>query len=457
MVPLNQPLDLASPEAAQFLETVQGNIVKSHGRDNAEHIFVRFGKDPAEARNWLSQFAAAKVTSALQQEEQRRAWRAGGGPGELFCTVLLSFDGYTALGVPAASVPVEPGRTYFEKGMKNQAAAERPFNDPPAGVWESPYQGSIHALIVLAHDDSEELSRCSAEIRYSLSGFCDAVWFERGTRLEFDFDGRMATIEHFGYEDGISNPVLTLQAAEEERAARGFDKWDGAGELSLVFAAEPGHADRYGSFFVFRKLEQNVRAFKAATAELAGILGDAADDRAGAMAVGRFRDGTPILPVTAPTPGAPLNNFNFRDADPSGAVCPFHAHIRKTNPRGDTPLPPPVERGFRIVRRGITYGSRPDLGSPDLQAPSAGVGLLFMSYQARLDQFAIQQEGSDSNDFLNPGVGADAVIGQNGAPVPQEWPAGSGIRFTMANFVKMLGGEYFFAPSMAFLRELGAG
>ena len=135
--------------------------------------------------------------------------------------------------------------------------------------------------------------------------------------------------------------------------------------------------------------------------------------------------------------------------------CPFHAHIRKTNPRGDSPLGLDAERMFRIARRGITYGERPDLSpGADLVPPEHGVGLLFMSYQARLDQFAIQQEGSDSNDFVREGVGVDAVIGQNAAPVPQEWPNGSGQTFTMANFVTLLGSEYFFAPSIAFLHEL---
>jgi hypothetical protein len=36
----------------------------------------------------------------------------------------------------------------------------------------------------------------------------------------------------------------------------------------------------------------------------------------------------------------------------------------------------------------------------------------------------------------------------------QEWPPGNGVKFNMANFVKMPGGEYFFAPSLAFLNSL---
>jgi hypothetical protein len=43
------------------------------------------------------------------------------------------------------------------------------------------------------------------------------------------------------------------------------------------------------------------------------------------------------------------------------------------------------------------------------------------------------------------------VIGHNPAPLPQTWPSTGTTTFTMANFVTMLGGEYFFAPSIAFL------
>jgi hypothetical protein len=41
--------------------------------------------------------------------------------------------------------------------------------------------------------------------------------------------------------------------------------------------------------------------------------------------------------------------------------------------------------------------------------------------------------------------------------VAQTWPSDGTETFTMANFVRLLGGEYFFAPSMAFLRGLAYG
>ena len=218
---------------------------------------------------------------------------------------------------------------------------------------------------------------------------------------------------------------------------------------------EPG--GDYGSFMVFRKLEQNVAAFHRAFDDLSALAGLSVGE-VGAMAVGRFEDGTPAVPTVTVDPGADPNDIHY-DQDPAGSRSPFHAHVRKTNPRGDVPrvigAPADFELARRVVRRGITYGERPDLVDDGVtERPATGVGLLFMCFQGNLDQFAIQQEGSDSNDFVRAGVGVDAVIGQNAAPVAQTWPSDGTVTFTMANFVRMLGGEYFFAPSMAFLRGL---
>ena len=156
------------------------------------------------------------------------------------------------------------------------------------------------------------------------------------------------------------------------------------------------------------------------------MLGVSAD-QAAALAVGRHRDGQPVMPATTPQPGADANDFNFT-GDDRGAVCPFQAHIRKTNPRGDIPRfiqggTEEFERSMRILRRGITFGERPDLqpGST-LPPPATGVGLLFMSYQQQLLQFVIQQEGSDGDDFVVPGVGPDATLGNRRPRLAQQWP-----------------------------------
>jgi hypothetical protein len=131
-----------------------------------------------------------------------------------------------------------------------------------------------------------------------------------------------------------------------------------------------------------------------------------------------------------------------------------------------------LERSRRITRRGITYGQRKSHPSsvPDLNLlPTEGVGLLFQCFQESIArQFAFMQKAwVNAPGFVLPGTGPDPVIGQaepGGAPVPQQWrkewgplPDGSADvqrPFSFGEFVKMRGGEFFFAPSMAFLKAL---
>jgi len=302
-----------------------------------------------------------------------------------------------------------------------------------------------------------------AALTQELAPISEHLFVERGDQLTFDFGGNRnkVEIEHFGHQDGISQPRMVKKDIDDEIAARGGTHWNPGAPLELAFLPEPGQQDQFGSYLVFRKLGQNVKAFRQARDALAVMLGVGADDAA-ALAVGRYRDGRPVLPTTVVQPGADPNDFSFK-SDPNAAVCPYQAHIRKTNPRGDLAAFVPGqtddgERKLRILRRGITFGERPDLvpGST-LPPPETGVGLLFMCYAQRLIQFAIQQDGADGNDFVMTGVGADAVLGRNTTRLAQQWPLNgtpAAKAFLMSNFINMLGGEYFFAPSPAFLASL---
>ena len=132
------------------------------------------------------------------------------------------------------------------------------------------------------------------------------------------------------------------------RESGAIEAWDPLAPLSLVLRPDPGvtDPDAFGSYYVFRKLEQDVMGFAVAEHRLADELGLEGSDRAraGAMIVGRYRDGTPL--VLSETDGfvpAKANDFRYEPhltsvgtmapSDPLGVKCPFHAHIRKVNPR----------------------------------------------------------------------------------------------------------------------------
>jgi len=166
--------------------------------------------------------------------------------------------------------------------------------------------------------------------------------------------------------------------------------------------------------------------------------------------VGRFKDGTPVIESEIPaSPDKVPNDFDYSEAD-SASKCPFHAHIRKTNPRGKGNS----ERGRRITRRGIPYGEPSDEEK----------GLLFMSYQADLSRQLefMQQSWSDNPNFSSSGAGLDSVTGQLGNRSGLADPSffkehgnpGSVQKLSFGQFVTLKGAAYFFTPSISFLTSL---
>jgi Dyp-type peroxidase family len=284
-------------------------------------------------------------------------------------------------------------------------------------------------------------------------------------------------IEHFGYVDGRSQPLLLVEDIEREATTAGSVRWDAQFGLDAALIKDPGVTDTisFGSYFIFRKLEQNVQGFKRQEQVLATKLGLTGEERerAGALVVGRFEDGTPVT-LSAEAKGAnPPNDFNY-DND-AASRCPFQAHIRKVNPRHLVAS----ERAHIMPRRGIPFTDvsrtvhpsdvpeSKDLADfdahvkPDL--PTGSVGLLFMAYNANLtNQFVFtQQSWANAVAFPSAGVGVDPIIGQGaGTSSAQTWPvswdnaAGGAQPQNFAGFVTMRGGEYFFAPSLTFFKNL---
>lgn len=477
------PLDLANPlrwstatgEERTLLENLQPNIVKAHVRDSLHVLFLRFD-DQQEGRSFLAGLAPL-MKSALTHLREVAAFKAGGPPGTPYVGVGLSKAGYAALGI--GQVPADSS---FRRGMKSPDTRVT-LNDPPVSVWEEPYREDLHA-VVLVGDSSDAASAATYEaVLALLPDSVTVVGQETGASLTNDNgDG----IEHFGYVDGRSQPLFLLEDIDAERDLKdGITPWDPSFGLDRVLVADPAAPDptlHFGSYFIFRKLEQDVRRFKQAEQDLADALGLEDDDRerAGAMLVGRFEDGTPLTLQAAEGAHHPVMNSFTYDGDRAGLKCPFSAHIRKTNPRGTGGAQPPEqERLHLMARRGQTYGHRlddPTDGSvPPSGRPTGGVGLLFMAFNANVsidDDFGLSQFDFTQSVWAdNPGFplggnppGLDAVIGQGSRPAqqqvapwggPDDGTAATTVTVTAApQAVHLRGGEYFFMPSLAFLQTL---
>ena len=449
-------IDAENPgEYRALLEDLQGNILKGHGRKHSVHLFLKFKDGQIDkVKEWIHNFAFKYVKSAFQQSQEAVCYRQEKISGGLFANLFLSCNGYEYLDIRPYKIPADQA---FRYGMKNKDI-QNSLSDPSLEEWEQGFANEIHALVIIANSNLSCLQENVNTIKQELPQLADIVQQDDGFILKNKAGN---TIEHFGFVDGISQPLFLKRDINKAQEESDFSQWDPRASLDIVLVKDPnGKTDySYGSYLVYRKLEQDVEGWNKDVRILATKLRISVD-LAGALIMGRFQDGTPVT-LSDQAKNVLPNNFNF-DSDTEGTRCPFHAHIRKTNPRGDTGrvVSSPSyaeslekERDHRITRRAMSYGE-----SDSTKEPKEGSGMLFMCFQADIsNQFNFMQAGwSNQKNFVNVNVGQDPVIGQSEGP--QKWPTKWGESETMdydfQKWVKMMGGEYFFAPSISFLKTI---
>ncbi len=229
-----------------------------------------------------------------------------------FC---LSATGYKKLKISHRNVPKDLS---FQGGMKG-SLAQNTLLDTIEKDWEKDYMDEIDAVVIVAHNSEERLRKSERIIKDILLAAGDIIKVEKGNVIR-NQGGR--SIEHFGFVDGISNTKF-------------FDEND-EGNLELLtdqlkHVLVKDSSFGYGSYFAFRKLEQNVKAFNKMVNDLVDKL-KISKDQVGQQIIGRDKNGAP-LPES-------ISRDEFDNFDPNNTDhldifegCPFHSHIIKVNPR----------------------------------------------------------------------------------------------------------------------------
>ncbi|MDB6151578.1 MAG: putative peroxidase [Chthoniobacteraceae bacterium] len=479
---LDEPISWKDPSHQRFLQCLQGNILKGHGREHTVYIFLKTleGREK-EARAALNSLANRHVTSALKQLQESEKETGSSHDALLldpFLSILLTHKGYEALGVEKECIPQD---RKFLAGMRESGET---LNDPVPGLWEQGLREPCHVMILVGVHTAALATKVLEQLAKHFEQVFGILHVQTGKTIRnANGDG----IEHFGFIDSHSQPLCFKEDMIREVNAAADIIWDPVFSPKQIVVADPGakeNPDAFGSYFIFRKLEERVRAFKRAEQQLADDLGLSRSNRASAepFCIGRLGDCTPVnASKNALMPAFGHVPYLF---DEDRIVCEkrsFHSPLRMSDPDG-----PGLTREHPafMASRGITYEDIPRNIHPDqipevdtleeFEAkvapllPEGELGLLFMAYNGDIArQFeATQCFWARNAGFPSPASGSwieepkqapkrpiFVVPDQN---VPRRWTYEESVRksFDFRSHVVLQGGDYFFAPSLDFLKSL---
>jgi Dyp-type peroxidase family len=515
------------------LHDIQGNIVKPYGRfsyPKGRYMCLRV-TDAGAARATLGEWMPEVTTAAPWRDGERRS-----PPPKATLNVAFSYHGLREIGVPRDSLQTFPDE--FAMGMRDRRDILGDDGPSAPDRWDPVWRDNeIHVLLLLNAISVEALGAQYDRVvaRLGVASGLERMRGHRGAggREDLDYqeasaiyvDGQPTAREHFGYTDGISNPAFKGMLGHDANVMGGgkvtqFDPstrrgWEPleTGEFLLGHRDEaqecpeaptPALLARNGTYMVYRKLHQNVRAFDDYLERLGKDFPGGKEALAAKLA-GRWRNGAPVSSFPTQTEAdqfaarwalakaaiaraadppsreaakrefAALNArftaYDYR-GDLDGGGCPVGAHVRRANPRGALEFgqsgafesPGAVSNRRRLLRRGLPYGD-----SSRERTDDGDHGIVFMALNAsirRQFEFVQQQWMNYGNDFRlandkDPIVGNQGTV--EGAPAGrmtiQAGPSERRPFFCagIPRFVETRGGDYFFVPSLTALRMIADG
>ena len=473
------------------LSDIQGYIVRGYKHMMFSRYVMLNITDPAAAKKWL----------AVQSDNVMSV----AGYSDTNClNIAITALGLKALGLSDANI-LNFTRE-FREGMttphRQRLLGDFDSSSPDKWLWGFPTEEKdkeVHLLLMVFGSNEETALTYYNKLKadYENSGFKEV----------FLIDGQTlpGNKEHFGFRDGISQPVIIgsgrhshpdncIKPGEFLMGYRNeYDVYpdtpiisDKQGSLELLpdDAAGSPHKDlgRNGTYMVLRQLEQDVQGYwtfiNDKTKNPDGTLNVKESNKLAAKMMGRWPSGAPIVkwPDEDPADKMPNaeagsfiddNDFNYQAIDNDGLKCPFGSHLRRTNPRDSFEENSSKEsikltNRHRIIRRARLYG-KPFAGSPTNFTPEGEVGLMFTCFNADLSrQFEfIQYTWANYPKFKQLYNDPDPIIGVRENPVD-----GTEQIFTipmqpvnkyitgLKSFVTVKGGAYFFFPSLSAIKYL---
>ncbi|TGJ80762.1 dyp-type peroxidase [Xylaria hypoxylon] len=476
------------------LNNVQGDILEGLGKKNEAFFFFQIKAGQASPfREDLRSFIPL-ITTTTEAKKFHQCIREGkkeaakqGKPFPMIENSGVNIS-FSQKGLVALGITDNIGDDVFKQGMLADASG---LGDDLSD-WDADFKKEIHAVIIVTANSTSVLERTLDHIKSIFRvGHKDTTIQEVTRLLGQTRPGAEDGHEHFGFNDGLSQPAVkdvdagVTSEPGEKPVRQGVILLGREGDDGLLIPGQPLKSVTRpswaldGSFLAFRYLKQLVPEFdsfleaNALPVPRIRAPGDPTGaELLGARLVGRWKSGAPIdlTPIRDNPAFATREDFRFDPANQER--CPFAAHVRKTNPRSDLDKLGGTEIR-RIIRRGIAFG--PEVTTEEKKAKKSSSneklerGLLFTCYQSNLGNgFHFMQESwANNNQFPPktaatppvPAPGIDPIIGVGiGTPrqmvgtSPDISKSNQELDFT-AKWVIPRGGEYFFSPSISALKN----
>ena len=452
-------LDMDEEANRKMLDDLQANILKHHNKTYAEHFFITFSVGKTEeVKKWLARIAQ-KTTNAREQLLN------GHKDNTNILCVYLTYAGYEYLGFPDNIIPEGLA---FKMGLLNRVKLGK-----DALQDELSDSRQVHAILLYAYDKPKLVGKRKSQLESDLADIMDDLKpLEKRPAFVQTGTLRNPLPQEYHFKEGAGNPRFFPGVSPVSSHVP--LKPSEIAPLNLVLVQDRGgnHPHSCGSFGAFMKLDINEGAMHQLEDEIAAKA--AANnlkinkELAKAGIVGRFIDGTPLSLSERPTHNN-TNDFDFGELvkvkrargmqnDDAGSRCPFHAHIRKANPRL------PDAQDIRIVRRGVFYK----------EEKTQEKGLLFFSFQNSLEskfEFILNNwmlnryahSRDAAGNLISVETGQDILFSQAHTEykIPAVWNEKKDkkdvryISITVPEqIITLKGGLYFFAPSRSFFSKL---
>jgi Dyp-type peroxidase family len=474
---------------------------------------------------WRFADSVTDASKAWLNDLADRLARSGSGTGsDVAVNFALTSSGVKKLTTEEEhrqfSLEFREGMTYSSR--RRSILGDVGKNSPESWQWGGNAKGKIDGMLLLfaasenslnklIHDETERMR--GVEFLEAASGDQTDKLILKGSLMRdpcsFNKVGSDTFREHFGFKDGISQPIIAGSGTSKERGLTlkqiqihavqpgefvlGYrnERGDIAGYSGIPSRGSKAKSNdllRNGSYLVFRQLEQNVPAFRSAVQNAAEcFFGDASKEWwVAARMMGRTFKGDPLALLSTGCPNSEdkrhavsnQNDFLYYFDDRFGLRCPLGAHIRRANPR-DSLGPNPeaalrLSKMHRIIRRGRPYGKPfEQLGGPS-RADNEPRGMHFICLNADIaGQFELIQHSWINNGRFN-GLYAETdpifnYPGEHRLLTIQGQPTSEGLdRYERASssaggtetinsfeqFVSVRGGAYFFLPGIRAMRSL---